>query len=205
MFFCVLLVINPVYLFIDPKTDPYIARCLRELISLYFPKILVGIKSSDELPLLKFFEERPDNEIPERVLLLELLVSTFLSKRHRTPDSSVAQVYYRYHKLKYYILLIMFYLQVLEYINSIIKINFNNKLVILSIIQHTLMRICSVSMFCEETNICKRISNEIINTFINLSVSHSNEEIKYTPLIIFCCYLHVNINYLCLEMKSFHH
>jgi len=87
-------VINCVYLFIDPKTDLYIARCLRELISLYFPKILVGIKSSDELPLLKFFEEKPDNEIPERALLLELLVSTFLSKRHRTPDSSVAQVCY---------------------------------------------------------------------------------------------------------------
>lgn len=108
MLVCVLLIINCVYLFIDPKTDPYIARCLRELISLYFPKILVGIKSSDELPLLKFFEEKPDNEIPERTLLLELLVSTFLSKRHRTPDSSVAQVYYRYHKLKYYILLLIF-------------------------------------------------------------------------------------------------
>lgn len=85
--------VNCIYLCIDPKTDLYIARCLRELISLYFPKILVGIKSSDELPLLKFFEEKPDYEIPERALLLELLVSTFLSKRHRTPDSSVAQVY----------------------------------------------------------------------------------------------------------------
>jgi len=46
------------------------------------------------------------------------------------------------------------------------------------------MRICSVSMFCEETNICKRITNEIINTFINLSVSQSNEEIKYTLFIV---------------------
>lgn len=81
----------------------YIARCLRELISLYFPKILVGIKSSDELPLLKFFEEKPDNEIPERSLFLELLVSTFLNKRQRTPDSSVAQVYYRHYKFKYFI------------------------------------------------------------------------------------------------------
>lgn len=188
--------ISCIYLFIDPKTDPYIARCLRELISLYFPKILVGIKSSDELPLLKFFEEKPDNEIPERALLLELLVSTFLSKRQRTPDSSVAQVYYWYQKFKYCILLIIFYLQVLEYINSIIKISHNNKLVILSIIQHSLMRICSVSIFCEETNICKRITNEIINTFINLSVSESNEEIKYTPFIIYCCYLCLNIYYI---------
>jgi len=86
--YCVLL-----FVIVDPKTDMYIARCLRELISLYFPKILVGIKSSDELPLLKFFEEKPDNEIPERALFLELLVSTFLNKRQRTPDSSVAQVY----------------------------------------------------------------------------------------------------------------
>lgn len=83
-----------IYLFVDPKTDMYISRCLREMISLYFPKILVGIKSSDELPLLKFFEEKPDSEIPERSLFLELLVSTFLNKRQRTPDSSVAQVYY---------------------------------------------------------------------------------------------------------------
>ncbi|XP_025201736.1 protein MMS22-like [Melanaphis sacchari] len=143
---------------LNPKTDMYIARCLRELISLYFPKMLVGIKSSDELPLLKFFEEKPDNEIPERALFLELLVSTFLSKRQRTPDSSVAQV--------------------LEYINNVIKISRNNELVILSIIQHSLMRICSVSIFCEETNICKRITNEIINTFINISVSSNNEKIK---------------------------
>lgn len=78
--------------FLDPKTDQYIARCLRELISIYFPKMLVGIKSSDELPLLKFFEEKPDSEISERPLLLELIVSTFLIKRNRTPDSSVAQV-----------------------------------------------------------------------------------------------------------------
>ncbi|XP_060866553.1 protein MMS22-like [Metopolophium dirhodum] len=160
---------------LNPKTDLYIARCLRELISLYFPKILVGIKSSDELPLLKFFEEKPDNEIPERALLLELLVSTFLSKRHRTPDSSVAQV--------------------LEYINSIIKISHNNKLVILSIIQHTLMRICSVSMFCEETNICKRITNEIINTLINLSVSQSNDEIKNEVMS--------SLNTLCEEHLAF--
>lgn len=80
------------FIFSDPKTDQYIARCLRELISIYFPKILIGIKSFDELPLLKFFEEKPDNEIPERQMFLELLVSIFLSKRNRTPDTSVAQV-----------------------------------------------------------------------------------------------------------------
>lgn len=78
--------------FSDPKSDQYLARCLRELISIYLPKILVLIKSSDELPLLKFFEEKPENEIPERALVLELIVSTFLSKRNRTPDSSVTQV-----------------------------------------------------------------------------------------------------------------
>lgn len=172
-----------IYLFVDPKTDMYIARCLRELISLYFPKILVGIKSSDELPLLKFFEEKPDNEIPERSLFLELLVSTFLNKRQRTPDSSVAQVYYRNYKLNCFLFMI-FYLQVLEYINNIIKISHNNKFVILSIIRHAFMRICSVSMFCEETNICRRITNEIINTFISLSESPSNEEIKYIPFIV---------------------
>lgn len=46
------------------------------------------------------------------------------------------------------------------------------------------MRICSVSMFCEDTNICKRITNEIISTFVSISVSQSNDEIKY--VIIFC-------------------
>lgn len=160
---------------LNPKTDMYIARCLRELISLYFPKILVGIKSSDELPLLKFFEEKSDNEIPERSLFLELLVSTFLNKRQRTPDSSVAQV--------------------LEYINNIIKISHNNKLVILSIIQHAFMRICSVSMFCEETNICRRITNEIINTFISLSESSSNEDIKNEVMS--------SLNTLCEEHLAF--
>lgn len=78
--------------FLDPKTDQFISRCLRELISIYLPKILISIKPSDELPLVKFFEEKQDNEIPERALLLELIVSTFLSKRNRTPDSSVVQV-----------------------------------------------------------------------------------------------------------------
>lgn len=80
------------FFFLDPKTDQYIARCLRELISIYLPKILIGVKPSDELPLIKFFEEKQDNEIPERALLLELIVSTFFNKRNRTPDSSVAQV-----------------------------------------------------------------------------------------------------------------
>lgn len=79
-------------LFLDPKNDQYIARCLRELISMYFPKVLLGIKSLDELPFLKFFEEKPENEIPHRALFLELIVTTFLSKRNRSPDSSVAQV-----------------------------------------------------------------------------------------------------------------
>lgn len=78
-------------IFLDPKSDQYITRCLRELISIYFPKILVGIKSSDELPLSIFFEEKSD-KISERAMMLELIVSTFLSKRNRTPDSSVAQV-----------------------------------------------------------------------------------------------------------------
>lgn len=81
---------------LDPKTDQYIARCLRELISVYFPKVLLGIKPFEELPLLKFFEEKPENEIPHCALFLELIVSTFLSKRSRTPDSSVAQVIINY-------------------------------------------------------------------------------------------------------------
>lgn len=81
-----------VVFFLDPKTDQYIARCLRELISIYLPKTLVGVKSPDELPLLKLFEEKPEDKIPERAMILELIVSTFLSKRSRTPDSSVAQV-----------------------------------------------------------------------------------------------------------------
>lgn len=80
------------FAFSDPKTDQYIARSLRELMALYFPNILASIKSYDEMPLLKFFEEKPDDEVPERVVVLELIVSTFLSKRNRTPDNSVAQV-----------------------------------------------------------------------------------------------------------------
>lgn len=50
---------------------------------------------------MKFFEEKPDNEIPERAMILELIVSTFLIKRNRTPDSSVSQVniYYQSEKL----------------------------------------------------------------------------------------------------------
>lgn len=57
--------------------------------------------------------------------------------------------------------------------------NLGNKFVLISIIQHSLMRICSVSMFCEDTNICKRITNEILNTIINISLSQPNDEIKY--------------------------
>ncbi|VVC34388.1 Hypothetical protein CINCED_3A011587 [Cinara cedri] len=160
---------------LNPKTDPYIARCLRELISIYFPKILVGAKPSDELPLLKFFEEKPDDDITERALFLELIVSIFLSKRNRTPDSSVAQI--------------------LEYINSIIKLNRHNKLVIISIIRHSLMRICSVSMFCEDVNICKRITNEIINTLINISLSQCTDEIKHEIVS--------SLNTLCIEHLAF--
>lgn len=89
----------------------------------------------------------------------------------------------------------IFYLQVLEYINNIIKISHNNKLVILSIIQHAFMRICSVSMFCEETNICRRITNEIINTFISLSESSSNEDIKNEVMS--------SLNTLCEEHLAF--
>lgn len=97
--------------YLDPKTDQYISRCLRELISIYFPKILSGVKSTDELPLLKFFENKPDNEIPERVLLLELIVSIFLSKRNRTPDSSVALVnyYLSIHNFNIFISLVIFF------------------------------------------------------------------------------------------------
>lgn len=62
--------------------------------------------------------------------------------------------------------------------------NHSNKIVLISIIRHSLMRICSVSMFCEDTNICKRITNEIINTIINISVSHPNDEIKYAKLYL---------------------
>lgn len=57
--------------------------------------------------------------------------------------------------------------------------NRNNKVVLISIIRHSLMRICSVSMFCEHVNICKRITNEIINTCINISMLQSTDEIKY--------------------------
>ncbi|XP_025409386.1 protein MMS22-like, partial [Sipha flava] len=158
---------------LNPKTDQYIARCLRELTSIYFPKILMGIKSSDELPLLKFFEEKPDNEIPEREMFLELLVSIFLSKRNRSPDSSVAQV--------------------LEYINGIIKKNCNNKLVIISIIQNALMRVCAVSMFCEDSNICKRITKEIIKTLVDQSLC--NDDIKNEIISSF--------NALCQEHLAF--
>lgn len=58
----------------------------------------MGIKSTEELSLLKFFEEKPDEEIPERSLLLDLIVSIFLSKRNRAPDSNVAQVIITYLK-----------------------------------------------------------------------------------------------------------
>jgi hypothetical protein len=69
-----------------------------------------------------------------------------------------------------------FYLQVLEYINGIIKKNCNNKLVIISIIQNALMRVCAVSMFCEDSNICKRITKEIIKTLVDQSLC--NDDIK---------------------------
>lgn len=36
-----------------------------------------------------------------------------------------------------------------------------------------------MSMFCEDTHICKRITNEIIYTIVNINVSESKEEIKY--------------------------
>lgn len=51
----------------------------------------------------------------------------------------------------------------------------------MSLIRHLLMRVCSVSMFCEDANICKRITNEIFNTFVNIAVSQPNDEIKYVP------------------------
>lgn len=41
------------------------------------------------------------------------------------------------------------------------------------------MRICSLSMFCEDANICKRITNEIINTVININMPECKDEIKY--------------------------
>lgn len=139
---------------------------------------MVGYKSSDELPLVKFFEEKPDNEIPERALLLELIVSTFLNKRNRTPDSSVAQVNIICKKnVQFFIL--TFCQQILDYIYNISKLNHNNKFVTISIIRNSLMRIFSISMFCEDTNVCKRITNEIFKTFINISESHSSDEIKY--------------------------
>lgn len=77
----------------------------------------------------------------------------------------------------------MFLGQVLDYINSVSKLNRNNKFVIISLIRNSLMRIFSISMFCEDTNVCKRITNDIFNTFINISESHSNDEIKYVPFI----------------------
>lgn len=75
-------------------------------------------------------------------------------------------------------------MQVLDYINSILKKNCNNKFVVKTIIQHSLMRVCSVSMFCDDTNICKRITNEIINTLVNISTSQSNDEIKYVQCLL---------------------
>lgn len=50
---------------------------------------------------------------------------------------------------------------------------------IISIIRHSLMRICSVSIFCEDTHICKRIINEILNSIINISTAQPNDDIKY--------------------------
>lgn len=82
------------------------------------------------------------------------------------------------------ILFISICIQVLEYISSVTKKNCNNKLVIKTIIQHSLTRICSVSMFCEDSNICKRITNEIINTIVNISVSQPDNDIKYVSVEI---------------------
>lgn len=48
-----------------------------------------------------------------------------------------------------------------------------------SIVRHSFMRICSMSMFCEDTHICKRITNEIINTIVNINMLESKDEIKY--------------------------
>ncbi|XP_050425464.1 protein MMS22-like [Adelges cooleyi] len=143
---------------LHPKTDQYINRCLREMIFIYLPKILMGTKSSDELPLIKFFENKPDSEIPERGLLLELIVTLFFSKRNRTPDSSVAQV--------------------LVFINKVINVYCDSNFVILSITHHTFARICSVMMFCEDANVCKRIANDILGTLIQVSESNSSNEIK---------------------------
>ncbi|XP_050538340.1 protein MMS22-like [Daktulosphaira vitifoliae] len=143
---------------LNPKTDQYIARCLRELVSIYLPKILAGIKMSDELPLIKLFEDKPDSEIIERGMLLELIVTVFLNKRSRTPDSNVSQV--------------------LEYINKLIIVCCDNNLVIVSITHYTFTRICSVMMFCEDSNICKRISNNILSNLINMSISDASNKIK---------------------------
>lgn len=63
------------------------------------------------------------------------------------------------------------------------KKNRENKFVTVSIIRYSFMRICSVSMFCEDSNICKRIANEVISTLISISSTQSSVEIKYVLFI----------------------
>lgn len=75
------------------------------------------------------------------------------------------------------------------------------------------MRVCSLLMFCEDGNICKRIANEIINTVININMSECKDEIKYVLScknihhFIFCYKLtftfKLNKTYF-LEMKSYY-
>ncbi|XP_065225939.1 protein MMS22-like [Planococcus citri] len=177
---------NSIHLYIqglfklDPLNDSYIMRSIRELVTIYVPRLIVpkgviAASSNSKLSILKCFENG-ENCILIRKTILEVLCITYIKKRAKSP-----------HQFAY---------QTLIFFNELIRMYRNTLEVIECFVKFAMESICDVFMFCDDLSPCKRESKDIIHFIMDMHMLRSETTLGNELMNLFSrlCHEHLAFN-----------
>ncbi|KAK7603223.1 hypothetical protein V9T40_003222 [Parthenolecanium corni] len=164
---------------LDPEHDPYIYRSIKELLTIYIPR-LVSPKGTIlnhggvQFSLSKCFDFSERFELISKSIF-DIICGTFIKKRAKTPHQ--------------------FAFQALIFLNNLIRSHKNNNAAVKSFIKNVLEKICDVLMFCEDISPCKKEARDIVQFTFDLHLVRSESDMGDELMEVF--------NRLCQEHLAF--
>lgn len=171
-------------MYLDPEHDPYIYRSIKELLTIYIPR-LVSPKGTIlnhggvQFSLSKCFDFSERFELISKSIF-DIICGTFIKKRAKTPHQFAFQVkihsFTRWPRVKENLFINCFQFQALIFLNNLIRSHKNNNAAVKSFIKNVLEKICDVLMFCEDISPCKKEARDIVQFTFDLHLVRSESD-----------------------------
>lgn len=171
-------------MYLDPENDPYIYRSIKELLTIYIPRLVTPKGSilnygGVQFSLSRCFDFTERFEIISKSIF-NIICNAFIKKRAKTPHQFAFQV----RKFTFLFIYLpntkrnwlIFLTQALIFFNNLIRSHKNNNAVVKSFIKNALEKVCDVLMFCEDFSPCKKEARDIVQFTFDLHLLRSESD-----------------------------